>query len=138
MLRSAKQGAGFPTKNILIFLDILAATQLTCFPSTWRDTFPANCKYAHCWWAAGETPTPRGNCHPRGTVSASPTQAVELGEGQAAPTHSCPLATLPFPRRAGSFCRSDPRKSELLHPRGWSAPQRDTTTCATGRETITS
>lgn len=72
-------------KKILIFLDILAATQLTCFSSTWQDTFPANCKYAYCWWAAGKSPTPLGNCH-HWEISASSILPRELSEGQPVPT----------------------------------------------------
>lgn len=45
-------------KNTLIFLDILAVTQLPCFPSPWQDTFPASCQYSRYRWAAGGSPTP--------------------------------------------------------------------------------
>lgn len=64
-------------KNILIFLDILAATQWTCFPSTWQD----NCKYTFCWWAAAKAP------HPWET-SASPALSMEPSEGQVVPARS--------------------------------------------------
>lgn len=106
----------FQQKNILILLGILAATQLTCFPSTWQDTFPANCKYAYCWWAAGKSPTPLGNCH-HWETSASSILPMEPSEGQAVPTHSCLLVTLPFPYQGGSLCRSDPINSWAAAPK---------------------